>query len=399
MLPAPAPALAPRAVCYRCDKPESMCVCARVSQVENATRVIVYQHPRERAHPIGTARFAKLGLANSLVEVAWDASAPEEEAPDWLPEGAALLYPSTSAADLTTMAPSERPKSLVVLDGTWHTARSLFRDKAWLQRLPQVRLSPATPSRYRIRREPREDFVSTIEAIVQALQVLEPQTQGLPALLAAFDSMIDDQLGHIGRSTESRHDGRKRRPLPQRRTPRALVEAFDRLVVAYVESYRDGLVGPRDLVHVVAVSTRTGATFERIARPARGPLKPALLRHMGLADVDFDSALDQAQLAQELRDFLVYECGHAPVIAAWNQSSLDLLAVALDQKPSRLSLKSAYRSVYGADVKELHEAVQARGLVAVDYAFRGRAGNRIANALAIGRHLHERALGKPSEVI
>jgi DTW domain-containing protein YfiP len=118
-----------------------------------------------------------------------------------LPPDAALLYPSAEASDLETMAPHELPRNLLVIDGTWHTARSLFRDKSWLQRLPQVRLSPASPSRYRIRREPRQDFVSTIEAIVQALQVIEPETQGFDELLGAFDSMIDDQLEHIARRT------------------------------------------------------------------------------------------------------------------------------------------------------------------------------------------------------
>jgi len=367
-------------------------------RVENKTQVFVLQHPKERSHPIGTARFAKLGLANSRVEIAWDAKAEELEPPDWLPPDTALLYPSSEAADLESMAPGELPKNLLVLDGTWHTARKLFRHKAWLQRMPQVRLSPATPSRYRIRREPREDFVSTIEAIVQALRVLEPETQGFDALLSAFDSMIDEQLQHIARATGSRH-ARKRRPLPQRRTPRALVDAFERLVVAYVESHREGSVGPRDLIHVVLVSTRTGASFERIGRPSGSMPKPALLRHMALTERDFDAAVDQAQLAIELRAFLATECGKSPLLAAWNQSSLDLIGIALGAKPSRLSLKSAYRSVYGADVKELHEAVAARGLVAGNNTFRGRASSRIAFALAIGQHLHERALGKADEKV
>lgn len=366
-------------------------------RVENKTQVFVLQHPKERSHPIGTARFAKLGLANSRVEVAWDAKAEELSPPDWLPPDTALLYPSSEAADLESMPPGELPKNLLVLDGTWHTARKLFRHKVWLQRMPQVRLSPAAPSNYRIRREPREDFVSTIEAIVQALRVLEPETQGFDALLSAFDSMIDEQLQHIARATGSRH-ARKRRPLPQRRTPRALIDAFDRLVIAYVESHREGMTGPRELVHVVLVSTRTGASFERIGRLSTG-IKPALLRHMSLTERDFDDAIEQQQLAAELRVFLATECGKSPLIAAWNQSSLDLIGIALGTKPSRLSLKSAYRSVYGADVKELHEAVAARGLVAATNTFRGRASSRIAFAMAIGQHLHERALGKADEQV
>jgi hypothetical protein len=211
--------------------------------------------------------------------------------------------------------------------------------------------------------------------------------------------MIDDQLQHIARTEGqgSRHD-RKRRPLPQRRTPHALVEAFDRLVVAYVDSHREGEGGPRDIVHVAMVSTQTGATFERIARPSVGFPKPALLRHMGLTERDFDDAADQAQLARELRAFLDEQCCARPLVAAWSQSSLDLIAALLGEKPSRLSLKSAYRSVYGADVKELHEAVELRGLTVPPNSFRGRAATRAAHALAVGQHLHERALGKHAEL-
>src|SRR5690349_8354900 len=111
-----------------------MCVCARVPRVENKTKVLVLQHPRERTHAIGTARLARLGLANAHVEVAWDAGSHESEPPAWLPSDTALLYPSPEARALESMAPDERPKNLLVIDGTWHTARTLFRDKAWLQR-------------------------------------------------------------------------------------------------------------------------------------------------------------------------------------------------------------------------------------------------------------------------
>jgi hypothetical protein len=118
---------------------------------------------------------------------------------------------------------------------------------------------------------------------------------------------------------------------------------------------------------------------------------------MHLSEADFEGALKQAELADQLRAFLAREHRGKPLLAAWNQSSLDLLGKALGLPPSKLSLKSAYRSVYGADVKELHEAIEARGLRAAPNAFQGRASQRIAHALAIARHLHERALGKIEE--
>ncbi|HHH10935.1 MAG TPA: DTW domain-containing protein, partial [Sorangium sp.] len=51
-----------RPFCYRCHKPAVTCICARVKRVDNRTKIWLLQHPRERFHPIGTARIARLGL-------------------------------------------------------------------------------------------------------------------------------------------------------------------------------------------------------------------------------------------------------------------------------------------------------------------------------------------------
>jgi DTW domain-containing protein YfiP len=114
------------------------------------------------------------------------------------PPRTALLFPSTDARDLRTLSPEEHPRGLVVLDGTWSQVRSLYRENPWLDALPHLALSPAAPSRYRIRRAPRPEYVSTIEATVAALRILEPDTPGLNGLLEAFDSMIEAQIirGH-----------------------------------------------------------------------------------------------------------------------------------------------------------------------------------------------------------
>ena len=49
--------------CYECHKPRGLCVCGNIPRVDNRTSILVLQHPRERLHPIGTARFVRLGLA------------------------------------------------------------------------------------------------------------------------------------------------------------------------------------------------------------------------------------------------------------------------------------------------------------------------------------------------
>jgi DTW domain-containing protein YfiP len=379
-----------RLTCYECHKPATLCVCSTIRRVDNRTEIVVLQHPRERLHPIGTARFARLGLSRARVEVAWNAGKREDVAPSWVPADAALLYPGAGARDLRELSAAERPRHLVVIDGTWHTARTLFRDKAWLQALPRVRLAPSEPSRYRIRREPTRDSLSTIEAIVLALRILEPATPGLDELLGAFDSMIDAQLAFVEGSS-GRPRERDRRPLERRRLPIALVEDFDRLVVVYVESARPDPRGHRALTQLAAVSLSTGETFERLVVPAFGLPGSAHLAHMCLTEEDFGAAVSASQFRHDVEQFLGRQ--PRPLIAAWNQSSLDVLATELGQRASRVALKSAYRNVRGSGSGSLDEVVVSEGLEPAPLAFRGRAGTRMARAVAIARYLNAMSTG------
>ena len=185
-----------RPTCYRCFRPRVACICSLIHPVANRTRVLIVQHPRERKHPFGTARIARLGLSNVEVVLA-EASDGEFRAPAQALQRAALLYPGDDAATL-----GEDPVSLdtlVVVDGTWPQSRKLVRVSPWLAALPRVALQPPRPANYRIRRAKLPAFeVSTIEAIAYALAHLEPDTPGVEGLVQTFDGVIDHQLGLQG---------------------------------------------------------------------------------------------------------------------------------------------------------------------------------------------------------
>jgi len=182
-------------MCYRCFKAACTCVCDLVSRVDNQTPVTILQHPRERNHPIGTVRFARLGLSRVEVMVHWPHHGPAPVVAA-LPPGTALLYPEGEGAILP---PDAKPDHLLVLDGTWHHARKLFQAHPSLATMPRFALPGEHRSRYRIRREPAEHCLSTIEAITIALKTIEPHTPGFDDLLGAFDRMIAVQEAYIGR--------------------------------------------------------------------------------------------------------------------------------------------------------------------------------------------------------
>ena len=69
-----------------------------------------------------------------------------------------------------TSAPSSRDiEGIVLLDGTWSQAKALWWRNAWMLKCQRVILGPKRPSRYgKLRKEPRGDGLSTIEAAAPA---------------------------------------------------------------------------------------------------------------------------------------------------------------------------------------------------------------------------------------
>lgn len=361
-----------------------MCLCASVQQVATRTKLLILQHPRERLHPFGTARLARLSLPSARIEVPYAGYSGSLCSEIEVPADAAILFPHAHAVDLETLPIAERPSLLVVLDGTWAHARRLYRDNPWLERLRHVRLHPRAPSNYRIRKEPQQDFVSTIEAIVQALQILEPENDRLGSLLTTFDTMIDRQLELLDRV--QRH-GRARRPRQRASRRLSPVLGADDLVAVYAEAampFGDpGL--DRDIVQWVAVRLSTGAVFDAVLRPAAMP-SAEHLRHMGIDTAAVLQGLSRAEAAARFAAFV----GRAPVVA-WTATALQWGEDFVGDRPQTV-LKTDYCNLRNRRSSYLEHVVQREGLAAPPVACRGRAAQRLGNAVAVARWLvRERA--------
>jgi tRNA-uridine aminocarboxypropyltransferase len=355
-----------------------------VPPVDNRTGIIILQHPRERLHPLGTAWLVQLGLRQVHLEVAYgDPPGSGVFHPLDLPAGTALLYPGDDVPLLKDLPAALRPAHMLLLDATWPNARKLYRDNSWLGGLPRVRLAPAQPGRYRIRDEPDDQSLATVEAVVQALQILEPETAGLDALLGAFEAMNDRQL-ELGRGLPGGPRRRLRKRI-QRPIPAALLERPERVVVVYGESAPDG-AGGRHLIHWTALHPTSGACFERLLRPgSQGPSPARQLRHMGLTLQELEGGVDREQLTRDWRGFLA-QTG-AEVLAAWNASSLELMPTQAPEGSGYL-LKAAYCNVSGHRASgSLDEVVAREGLSGAPVPVRGRAALRLGQAVAMLAHL------------
>ena len=364
-----------RPYCFTCFKPEATCVCGLINKVSNQTHITVFQHPRERAHPIGTTRFVELGLQRSNVVVAYNKVRELE-----LPPGAGLLYPREDAIDLETISPKDAPSHLVVLDGTWAHARSLYNKNAWLHKLKHYRLSPSAPSRYRIRREPRVDYVSTLESVVLALQILEPSLKGLQNLIAAFDSMVDTQIEY------------QRRPMPKkarirqqvkarefRGVPRWFAEDFDHLVSVYAESADQ--TEPKRVLQVTAQHLASGECREFMFSPSVDVSDDALAS-VGLVRSDFAATTSNEEFRSALLAF-AKEC----TLLCWNRNTRRLLSSLFAEGLEIEELRTVVRGFRTRYPKKpgYEESVRDAPL------FRGRADVRMQHLRGLARHTLEQA--------
>lgn len=192
-----------RARCERCLRPQNHCLCALIPSLDSRTRVLVLQHPSEVGHALNTARLATLGLRNAQLrvgEVFEDIEALLNQ-PGYQ---ARLLFPGEQAQPLQAETADTQPTLLVVPDGTWRKARKLLHCNPLLAALPRVTLGEVTASRYRLRKAPAADALSTIEAVVHALQTLEAPAS-FEALLRPFDALIEGQIAAMGDDTYKRN--------------------------------------------------------------------------------------------------------------------------------------------------------------------------------------------------
>ena len=190
-------------------RPQTHCLCALIPQLDSRTRVLLLQHPSEVSHALNTARLAALGLTHAQLRVGevFDDLDQLINQPGYQ---ARLLFPGEDTQVLTAyeLADKSLPLLLVVPDGTWRKVRKLLHLNPMLAQLPRVTLPQGAVSRYRLRKAPGPGALSTLEAIVQALEILEAPTSFAP-LLRPFEALIEGQIEAMGAETYERNHGDK----------------------------------------------------------------------------------------------------------------------------------------------------------------------------------------------
>ena len=186
--------------CPACALPAPVCLCAELPRVPSRATIVVWMHRAEAGKSSNTGRPAARIVEGARVVVhgAIETRASEDDEVTALAPGAQVLFPEIGAPVLSASSP---PTTLIVPDGTWSQARRLTQ-RAILAGARLVALPPA-PSRYGLRRRPREGALSTYEAIAHALAVLEGDG-AVARMMPVFDAFVTRTLAVRGRRGESR---------------------------------------------------------------------------------------------------------------------------------------------------------------------------------------------------
>jgi DTW domain-containing protein YfiP len=201
----------PVADCPHCGKPMPLCICDSVTPIENRIAVLILQHPQEQDRALGTARLTARHFKNAVVKIglSWPSLSKALGRTVHDPSRWAVLYlGSAKASEFDTdaeivainrkgeMEEGQRAilkeiEGIVLLDGTWSQAKALWWRNAWMLKCQRVILGPRQPSRYgHLRKEPRRDGLSTIEAASLVLGALEKRPDIAATLNASFERML-----------------------------------------------------------------------------------------------------------------------------------------------------------------------------------------------------------------
>lgn len=237
---AAAPAIEPPP-CPHCAKPPCLCVCDAVEPLETKTSLLILQHPQEQDRQLGTARLAQRALKNSTLKIglSWPslskALGREADPSEW-----AVLHLGAATADLpldrevvvldkkgAPLPDQDRAlaglKGVVIFDGSWAQAKTLWWRNAWVLKGRRLALNPKTASLYgKLRREPRREALSTIEAAGLTLAKLDRKLEIETSLRNIFGIMLDKYRTSLAEGLISAPaQAKKRRPPRREKKPKS----------------------------------------------------------------------------------------------------------------------------------------------------------------------------------
>lgn len=192
--------------CFKCFKPQNSCLCKYTKELDTKIKFVLLMHPKEaKRQRTGTGNLAHICLKDSEIIVGLDFSKNERlisllNDERYFP---VMMYPSENAWN----AKKEGFSSLVanktllvlILDATWFCSKKMIEHNPFLLELPRLSFYGDYRSIFTFKREPKPEYISTIECcyyLIKELQTINFVDKNLnpEPLMNVFKQMIKLQL-------------------------------------------------------------------------------------------------------------------------------------------------------------------------------------------------------------
>jgi DTW domain-containing protein YfiP len=185
--------------CTSCLRPQSQCICGKVIASVTTLRVLILQHPQEQYKVLNSAMLSHLALKNSVLRVglSWrnlnQALGEETDQKQW---GVLYLKGIIDPSRVIELYDTKQKRLLpiktkfngiIVLDGSWKQAKSMWWRNPWLLKLTRITLNPSHKS---LRGQVKKEGLATIEAIALALDRLGENAEIGEGLRRQYEELI-----------------------------------------------------------------------------------------------------------------------------------------------------------------------------------------------------------------
>ena len=178
--------------CEGCGLWPRLCMCAQIPRIETATRLVLVQRHVERFKPTNTGKLVLRAFAGAE-RVFFGGRDDRVDPRIFTAHGPAyVLFPAEDATVAAPGAVAGPPRTVVVLDATWHQGSRMRRRVPGVADLPALALPPGPPSIWPARTQHDPRGLSTFEACTRLVACLEGQALAAPA--ARFFEAYCDRL-------------------------------------------------------------------------------------------------------------------------------------------------------------------------------------------------------------
>lgn len=186
--------------CLDCGLHKDLCICDLIPSLTFRTKVCLVIHKKELKRTTNTGRLAIKSLTNSEMRIRGDEDRKALDLSDLLVPTyrTYLFYPSDDSVELTQdlVAESSLPIQLIVPDGNWRQASKVHTRHPELKNILKIKIGSINSSQEHLRAEHSPEGMATLQAIAQALQIIEGPSAVEP-LLKLYEAKLRNTL--VGR--------------------------------------------------------------------------------------------------------------------------------------------------------------------------------------------------------